>query len=159
MSTFSTLYDNGTYGYMGIGPMPGRDIQMTISAPSGDFYCGDYTYWGICAYDPEDKTRYALLNTNPLHKVYHRSDNTPVIVSASSSTIPSSVTVSIPAKASKWTFHGGLASVEGCALCIINFSGSDGSTMSTGTSPCGSDYAAIASDQKSWVSYNLQTTR
>ena len=160
MSTFSTLYDNGTYGYMGIGPMPARDIRMTITAPSGgDFYCGDSTYWGICAYDPNDRTRYALLRTNPLHEVYYFSSDTHLIVSTSTRGVPSSVTVDIPASASQWEFHGGLTSVEGCALCLITFIGTGGGTMSSGSSPCGSDYAAISSKQQSWFSYEIQTTR
>lgn len=160
MSTFSTLYDNGTYGYMGIGPMPGRDIRMTITAPSGgDFYCGNSTYWGICAYDPNDRTRYALLRANPLHEVYYFSSDTYFIVSTTARGVPSSVTVDIPASASRWEFHGGLTSVEGCALCLITFTGTGGGTMSSGSSPCGSDYAAISSNQQSWFSYDIQTVR
>lgn len=160
MSTFSTLYDNGTYGYMGIGPMPAQNIRMTISAPSGgDFYCGDYTYWGICAYDPNDRTRYALLRANPLHEVYHFDSETHLIVSATTPTVPSSVTVDIPASASQWEFHGGMTSVGGCALCLITFIGSGGGTMSSGSSPCGSDYAAISGEQKSWFSYEINTVR
>ena len=160
MSTFSTLYDNGTYGYMGIGPMPAQNIRMTISAPSGsDFYCGDSTYWGICAYDPNDRTRYALLRANPLHEVYYFGSDEHFIVSSTTTSVPSSVTVDIPASASQWEFHGGMKSVEGCALCLITFIGSGGGTMSSGSSPCGSDYAAISGDQKSWFSYEINTVR
>lgn len=160
MSTFSTLYDNGPYGYMGIGPMPAKPITFTLTATDGDnFYCGTATYWGVCAYDPADKTKYAILKSNPLHEVYH--DESYLLVCGDGRIgIPKTVSVDIPASSGSWNFYGGLTSVVGCALCIITYNGTgEDITLTSGNSPCNSDYAAISSNQQSWFSYEIKTLR
>lgn len=153
MSTFTNWYDNGQYGYMGFGPMPDRRITLTITydAQEGPFYCGQAASWGICAYDPLDKTRYAVYLGNPLNEVYTDGVSY-MLVNVSHQT----VTADITTNPSDWEFHGGLTSVEGCALCIITYTGSG---MTTGTSPCGSDFAAIDSRFTGCFTYEINTTR
>lgn len=161
MSTFSTLYDNGQYGYMGIGPMPAKSITLTLTAPASKaFFCGTSTYWGICAYDPTDKTKYATLKSNPLHEVYNDEGAYLLVADDGRTVVPKTVSVEIPASSDKWNFRGGLTSVVGCALCIITYIGTGEHIIYTsGNSPCNSDYAAISSDQKSWFSYEYAATR
>lgn len=161
MSTFSTLYDNGEYGYMGIGPMPAKSITLTLTAPSSNaFYCGGGTYWGVCAYNPSDKTKYAVLKSNPLHEVYQSGYSYVLVGDDDRPGVPKSVTVEIPISSNKWNFYGGLTSVVGCALCLITYTGTGEHIMYTsGNSPCNSDYASISNAQKSWFTYEYVATR
>lgn len=161
MSSFSTLYDNGTYGYMGIGPMPAKSITLTLTAPASNaFYCGTATYWGVCAYDPTDKTKYATLKSNPLHEVYNSDESYLLVSDDDRIGVPKTISVEIPISPDKWKFYGGLTSVAGCALCLITYIGTGEHIMYTsGNSPCHSDYAAISSNQKAWFSYEYATTR
>ena len=153
MSTFTNLYDNGTYGYMGIGPLPSRSIVMTLTAPTvaGSMYglfCGNYSYWTLLAYDPADHTKYAVLNNTQLGTVYSPSSSQHMIVgSGGYAGVPDEVTVTVPVEdSSAWTFYGGLASVAGCALCLHH-------AGSTGSSPAGTDFVSIEQSKASWFAY------
>lgn len=161
MSSFSTLYDNGRYGYMGIGPMPNKSITLTLTAPASDaFFCGTATYWGVCAYNPSDKTKYATLKNNPLHEVYNDGGTYLLVANDGRQGVPATVSVEIPVSPDQWNFYGGLTSVAGCALCIVTYIGTgEHISYTSGDSPCSSDYAAISSNQKSWFSYEYATTR
>lgn len=144
--SFQSRYDYGEYGYMGFGPKPDLySIILNLTAETGQaFFCGTATYWGLCAYNPEDKTQYAVLN-NPLHEVYHI-NNSYIIVADNENVypgVPKTVSVTIPGNGS-WHFYGGLRSLAGCALCIITYEGTgEHITKTYGDSPCNSDYASI----------------
>lgn len=154
MSAFTNLYDNGEWGYMGIGPMPAYPIAMTITASEeySYFTCGAGDNWSILAYVPTDKTKYAVLKNTTLGTIYVAGNeynpsyrivtNNPV----NDPDIPASVTVNIPTDPDAWNFYGGLTSVEGCALCMWVPS-------TSGSAPNGTDYVSIGQSYKSLFSY------
>ena len=158
MSQFTNLYNNGQWGFMGIGPMPAYPISMTITAPgefpSGDSYftCGAGDNWSILAYLPTDRTKYAVMKNTTLGTIYMAgSVYSPSYRIVSNDPlnypdIPASVTVDIPTDPDAWDFYGGLTSLEGCALCMWV-------PDTTGSAPNGCDYVSIGESKKSWFSY------
>lgn len=159
---FSKNYDSGQYGYMGVGPMPAKSIIFTITAVTRGYtwYCGEATYWGICAYNPTDKTQYAVLKDNPLHEVYNYSSSYLIVTDRQDiyPDAPKTISVGIPIRPNKWNFYGGLTSVVGCALCIITYEGTgEHITKTYGDSPYRSDYASF--DGTAYISYEYAPTR
>lgn len=162
---FSKDYDPGQYGYMGVGPMPAKSITFTIAIVTSVYgkktwYCGEATYWGICAYNPTNKTQYAVLKGNPLHEVYNYSDSYLIVTDNQGAypDAPKTISVEIPISPGKWNFYGGLTSVAGCALCLMTYVGTgDNITKTSGDSPCNSDYASF--DGTTYISYEYAPTR
>lgn len=159
---FSNYYDHGQYGDMGIGPMPAKSIIFTMTAVTRyTWFCGEATYWGICAYNPTDKTQYAVLKGNPLHEVYNYGSSYLLVTTKNEGAYPGApqtVSVEIPISPDKWNFYGGLTSVAGCALCIMTYVGTgDNITKTSGDSPCNSDYASF--DGTAYISYEYAPTR
>lgn len=157
MSQFTNLYNNGQWGYMGIGPMPAYPISMTITTPGeypdpdSYFTCGAGDNWSILAYLPTDQTKYAVMKNTTLGTIYVTNPYSPSYRIVSNDPmnypdIPASVTVDIPTDPDAWNFYGGLTSLEGCALCMWV-------PNTTGSAPNGCDYVSIGESQKSWFSY------
>lgn len=145
-SNFTDLYNYGSYGYMGIGPMPGFSFTLTLSANGNSFWLGSCTSTHIVAYNPTNTAQYAVYSGESF-RVYSPSSGSYMLVTnnpLSYTGVPTSQSIDISNKASDWDFHG-LASLEGAALCIA--------TSASGNSPDGHDYGAISSNQKTWFSY------
>ena len=147
-SNFTDLYNNGQYGYMGIGPMPAYGFTLTLNAEgaSDSFWLGACTSTHIVAYNPNNTSQYAVYSGESF-SVYSPSSGSYMLVTdlpRSYPNVPASQTITITNKASDWDFHG-LASLEGAALCIA--------TSASGSSPDGHDYGSISSNQKLWFSY------
>ena len=157
MSQFTNLYNNGQWGYMGIGPMPAYPISMTITTPGeypdpdSYFTCGAGENWSILAYLPTDQTKYAVMKNTTLGTIYVTNPYSPSYRIVSNDPmnypdIPASVTVDIPTDPDAWDFYGGLTSLEGCALCMWV-------PDTVGSAPNGCDYVSIGETKKSWFSY------
>jgi len=145
-SNFTDLYNNGQYGYMGIGPMPAYSFTLTITADGNSFWLGSCTSTHIVAYNPSNTSQYAVYSGesftvySPNSGSYMLVTNNPLAYTG----VPTSQTITVTNKASDWDFHG-LTSLEGAALCIA--------TDASGSGPDGHDYGAISSDKKLWFSY------
>lgn len=144
-SNFTDLYNYGSYGYMGIGPMPAYSFTLTITANGDTFWLGNCTSTHIVAYNPTNTSQYAVYSGESF--TVYSSGSSRMLVTARTATypgVPTSQTITVSNKASDWDFHG-LASLEGAALCIA--------TNASGSSPDGHDYGSISSSQKLWFSY------
>lgn len=144
-SNFTNLYVNGSWGYMGIGPMPAKSFTLTLTADSSNnlFSLGSCTSTHIVAFDTSDRTKYAVYSGTSF-TVY--GVGAYELVRYPANTTPSTQSITIDYNPSNWDFHG-LASLEGAALCIA--------TDSSGSAPDGHDYASIATAKKNMFTYEV----
>ena len=144
-SNFTNLYNNGSWGYMGIGPMPAKGFTLTLTADSSNnlFSLGACTSTHIVAYNPNNTSQYAVYSGTSF-TVY--GSGAYELVRYPANATPSTQSITIDYDPSNWDFHG-LASLEGAALCIA--------TDASGSAPDGHDYASIATAKKNMFTYEV----
>ena len=147
-SNFTNLYNNGEWGYMGIGPMPAKSFTLTLKADSEHpmFTLGACDYTHIVAYNPNNTSQYAVYSGTSFTVYNHGGSFELVTVYGGVVEVPDEQTITIDYDPSKWDFHG-LESLEGAALCIA--------TNEYGYSPDSHDYASISTDRKSMFWYEV----
>ena len=148
-SNFTELYNNGSWGYKGIGPMPAKSFTLTLTADSTNnlFSLGSCTSTHIVAYNPNNTAQYAVYSGTSF-TVY--GSGAYELVRYPANATPSTQSITIDYDPSKWDFHG-LASLEGAALCIA--------TNTSGSAPDGHDYASIAAAKKNMFWYEVIVIR
>lgn len=147
-SNFTNLYNNGQWGYMGIGPMPAKSFTLTLKADSDHplFTLGACDYTHIVAYNPNNTSQYAVYSGTSF-TVYNNGGSFELVtIYGGGVDVPDEQTITIDYDPSKWDFHG-LESLEGAAICIA--------TNEYGSSPDGSDYASISTDRKVMFWYEV----
>lgn len=150
-SNFTDLYNNGSWGYMGVGPMPAKSFTLTLTATYENalFTLGSCTSTHIVAYNPNNTSQYAVYSGTSF-TVYNPSSSTYELVRYQGTTTPAEQSITIDYNPANWDFHG-LASLEGAALCIA--------TDSSGSAPDGHDYASIATNKKNMFTYEVIVIR
>ena len=147
-SNFTNLYNNGEWGYMGIGPMPAKSFTLTLKADSDHpiFTLGACDSTHIVAYNPNNTSQYAVYSGTSF-TVYNNNYSFELAsYYISPDGAPDEQTITIDYDPSKWDFHG-LESLEGAALCIA--------TNEYGYAPGGSDYASISTERKNMFWYEV----
>lgn len=147
-SNFTNLYNNGEWGYMGIGPMPAKSFTLTLKADSDHpiFTLGTSEYTHIVAYNPNNTSQYAVYSGTSFTVYYNSGSFELVSIYTSPDGAPDEQTITIDYDPSKWDFHG-LESLEGAALCIA--------TNERGSAPDGYDYASISTERKTMFWYEV----